>query len=190
MITAATFDIETSHLCADFGIVLCAVIKANTPPGMAPAKPVILRGDDLNPRWKTRRSDDSDIIEAIRSHLEKYDVVVAHNGLKFDLPFIRTRIAKWRLDPLKELKIVDPVQLARNKLRMSFNSLDRLAEFLGVNSKTDVSGDLWVRAALDGDRRAMTYITTHCVQDVLTLDRIVDAVKNYSTAFNAWGSGR
>jgi uncharacterized protein YprB with RNaseH-like and TPR domain len=190
MITIATFDIETTHLSADFGVILCAVVKASTPPDSKPTKPVILRQDELNPDWDKKRSNDRELSIALRRELEKYDVLIAHNGLKFDLPWIRTRLSKWKLAPLKDIKIVDPVQLARNKLRMSYNSLDRIAEFLGVNSKTEVTGDMWLKAALDGDRRAMNYICAHCVEDVLTLERIVDAVKSYSTAFNAWGSGR
>src|SRR5438874_6099426 len=81
-------------------------------------------------------------------------------------------------------------KLPRNKLRMSCNSLDKLASFLNINSKNDLDANAWLRATLDGDRRAMDYIVEHFVEDVMTLERIVDAVKSYSTAFNSWGSGR
>ena len=50
---------------------------------------------------------------------------------------------------------MDPVQLARNKLRMSFNSLSAIANFLGFNSKTEGKGDLWLQAALDGRTEAL-----------------------------------
>ncbi len=53
-----------------------------------------------------------------------------------------------------------------------------------------MDANAWLRAALDGDRKAMDYIVEHCVEDVMTLERIVDAVKTYSTAFNSRGSGR
>jgi hypothetical protein len=76
------------------------------------------------------------------------------------------------MPPLPGKKLIDPVLLARNKLRMSFNSLDKVAEHLGVNSKTEVRLEMWLRAALDGDRRAMSYIVEHCVQDVLVLEKV------------------
>ncbi len=47
-----------------------------------------------------------------------------------------------------------------------------------------------LRRALDKDRKAIDCIAEHCVENVLTLERIVDEVKSYSTAFNSWGSGR
>jgi hypothetical protein len=98
MITIATFDIETSHLCADFGVILCAAVK----PHIKGAKPEVFRGDELNPDWDTKRSNDKPVVRSLLDALNDYDVLIAHNGLKFDLPFIRTRLAKWNLKPLPE----------------------------------------------------------------------------------------
>jgi uncharacterized protein YprB with RNaseH-like and TPR domain len=183
MITICTFDLETTSLNADFGVLLCAVIKPSH------GKPIIFRADELNKQWDTKRSNDKAIVQAVASELTKYDCWLAHNGLRFDVPFLRTRIARWKLPPLPDSKLIDPVQLARNKLKLSYNSLERIAGFLGVNHKTVVDGDLWLRAALDGDRKAMNYIVDHCVKDVSMLEDIVDAVKAYSKTFNSWGSG-
>lgn len=121
--------------------------------------------------------------------LEKYDIWIAHNGAKFDVPWLRTRLAKHGMKPLPSNKLLDPVQLARNKLKMSYNSLDKIASFLGVNTKTDVESEHWLRASLDGDRESMDYVVEHCVQDVLTLEKIVGVIKNYSTNLNTYGSG-
>lgn len=185
-VTCCVFDLETSHLNADFGVVLCGVVKPSD------GQPKTFRADKLNHKeWsRGRRSDDSAVVKAIVEELVKYDIWIAHNGVKFDLCFIRTRLAKWNLPPLRSNKILDPVLLARNVLKMSYNSLERIADFLGVNSKTPVSGETWVRAYLDGDKESMDYVCAHCVQDVLTLEKIVESLKAYSTQLNSWGSGR
>ncbi len=65
----------------------------------------------------------------------------------------------------------------------------QVANYLGVNSKTDVEPGKWLKAALDGDTRAMSYIVEHCVQDVLVLEKVIGALKSYSGTYNAWGSG-
>ena len=67
------------------------------------------------------------------------------------------------MEPLPTKKLIDPVLLARNKLRMSFNSLNQVANHLGVNSKTEVEPRQWLAAALDGSKKAMRYIVEHCV---------------------------
>jgi hypothetical protein len=72
---------------------------------------------------------------------------------------------------------------------MSFNSLGQVANLLGCNSKTEVKPEMWLRASLDGDRRALRYIREHCIEDVYTLEKVIGALKGYSTTYNAWGSG-
>lgn len=181
-VSCCVFDLETTNLSADFGVILCGVVKP------AHADPITFRADELNRRWRSCRSDDSAVVTAIVEELAKYDIWCAHNGARFDVPFLRTRLLRHGLDPLPTKKLIDPVQLARNKLRMSFNSLASVANHLGVNSKTEVRPDQWLAAALDGSREAMNYIVEHCVQDVYVLEKVVGALKTYSTAFNSWGS--
>lgn len=189
-INVAAFDIECTSLNGDFGIILCAVIH---PQG---GKPITIRGDKLVPNWHRKRSDDSLVAAAIAEELSKYDLLIAHNGVMYDLPFIRTRIAKANVSrdkkdwiaPLPKLKIIDPVKIARMQLRMSSNSLHRVTDFLNCNSKTEVSGDLWMKAALDGDKKAMEYIVEHCLEDVKMLYSVLDHVKGYCSAFNNMGS--
>ncbi len=184
-ITCAVFDLECTSLNADFGVVLCGVVLP------ALGKPRVFRADKLNERWDSCRSDDSAVVKAIADELVKYDILIAHNGAKFDLPFLRARLAKHGLPPFPNtIKLVDPVWLARNKWKMSYNSLEQLANFLGIKDpKTRVAGDKWLAASLDGCRKAMNYIVEHCIKDVHTLDKVVGALKPYSTQLNSYGSG-
>ncbi|MCI0628569.1 MAG: ribonuclease H-like domain-containing protein [Acidobacteria bacterium] len=183
MLSSCCFDLETSSLDAGFGIILCAVIK-----GSNQKKPTVLRADELNPEWDTRRSDDSAIVMAIAEELDKYDVLVAHNGARFDIPYLRTRMARWKLGPFPNKKLVDPLQLARNKFRLGRNSLAALGSLINAPEKTPVDGQVWVKASLDGDRDAMKYICRHCVRDVEILELVLDAVKGYCGTINSWGS--
>jgi len=182
MIGSACFDLECSSLQADFGIILAAVIKTPF------KKPTVFRADKLNPNWAKARSDDSKIVEAVANELKKYDILVAHNGVDFDLPFLRTRLLVNDLPPLPDFKIVDPVKIARKSLRLGYNSLERIASVLGVNQKKNVDGQVWLRAILDGDKKAMDQITKKCISDVLMLEDIIDHLKPYTTVFNSWGS--
>ena len=182
MIGSACFDLECSSLQADFGIILAAVIKTPF------KKPKIFRSDKLNPKWSKTRSDDSKIVEAVADELRKYDILVAHNGVDFDLPFLRTRLMIHDLPPLPNFKIVDPVKIARKNLRLGSNRLERIASMLGVNQKKNVDGQVWLRAILDGDKKAMDQITDKCVSDVLMLESIIDYLKPYTSFLNSWGS--
>lgn len=183
LIRSCTFDIETSNLNGDFGILLCGVIK---PSG---EKPKIFRLDQLSQKWDKQRSFDKPVVEAFARELSQYDIVAGHNQVRFDLNFLRTRILYWGLPSLKEFKAaIDSCQLLRNKFKLSWNSLDKATDFLGFNKKTPVSGNVWMSAFLDGNRRAMNEITEHCVADVLMTEELVIKLKDYSSRLNGWGS--
>jgi uncharacterized protein YprB with RNaseH-like and TPR domain len=183
-VSSSVLDIETTNLSADYGIVMCAAVL----PGGNGSAPTIFRGDAY-PGWRRKRSDDSKLLQELVKHLEEFDIWIAHCGARFDIPFLRTRLIRWNLPPLANRKLIDPVLLARNKLRMSYNSLKQIANHLGCNSKTELLGELWLQAALDGSTEAMDAIVQHCVEDVKTLDKVAGYLKVYSTTFNTYGSG-
>ena len=184
MITSAAFDLECTSLDANFGIVLCCVIQEEG------KDPVILRGDEVNKQWDKKRSDDSQLVRLICEHLSQFDILCAHNGNNYDVPFLRTRAAHWGLPPFTPGKLLDPCRLARSYFKMRSNSLDSLLDLIGDSTKTRVSGGLWLRAALDGDRKAMDEIVEHCVLDVEMLMQLIDVVKPYVKVFNAYGSAQ
>lgn len=184
-ITSICVDIETFNLNADFGIVLCGVVKAEG------QEPIVFRGDKYVKNWTKRRSDDSNLVVAIAKEMCNHPIWIAHNGRKFDLPYLNTRLIRRGRNPLPLPKVmIDPVELARNKLRMSFNGLKQIASLLGCNSKTEVEPEVWMRAALDGCTKSLDTIVTHCVEDVITLEKVVDKLKDLSSGFNPHGSGR
>lgn len=182
--SSCVFDLETTNLNADFGVVLCGVILPSGPG----AKPIVFRADKY-PTWKTNRSNDAELVKDIVKELDCYDIWCGHNASRFDVPFLRTRLLRHKLPPLPTRKLVDPVLLARNKLRMSFNSLAQVANLLGINSKTELKPEMWLAASLDGCTKSIGYIVDHCVQDCVTLDKVVGALKHYSTTLNSYGSG-
>lgn len=185
-LSTVCFDLETFNLDANFGIIFCGVIKEKD------KEPLVFRFDKIDPKaWKTNRSNDKAVVLAIANELAKHSTWCAHNLTKFDYPYLQTRLLKHDLPTLPNPKaLIDPLQLARNKLRMSYNSLEQLASLLGTNSKTPVDPQVWCRAAFDGCTKSMDTIVHHCVEDTFTLERVVDKVYHLSSGFNSWGSGR
>jgi len=173
----ACFDIEASGLDPMFAKVLCGVVK---PWGEEPKL------------FSNRRkgSDDSKVVESLITELNKYTILIAHNGVFYDRKFLNGRALRWNLpfmDP--KAKMIDPWRLAKNHLNFRGNSLARLADFLGTeHSKTEVSGNIWMRAALDNDPTAHKYIEEHCVEDVYVLEEIADRFKRFIGNVTAWGS--
>lgn len=185
-IRVATFDIETTGLNAAFGRILCACVMTYDPEEIR-----IFRADEY-PAWKEgRRSDDHDITAELMACLEEFDVLIAHNGVKYDLPFIRMRAIQYGLPPLNPLKIVDPVLAARRQLRMQSNSLDAIAKHLDApHQKTPLEPKVWARAMMDNDKSAMDLIVEHCIADVKVLDFVAWSMRGYIRNIDTLGSYR
>jgi uncharacterized protein YprB with RNaseH-like and TPR domain len=185
VISTAIFDLETSDLAGDKGIILCGCIQSSTRKEM-----ITIRTDDTNKKWKSgKRGDDSATAKQIADVLSKHDVLVAHNGTRFDLPFLRTRLARWGMPRLPDMKIVDPLSVAWRKLRMTRNSLGNIADHIGIKDrKTPLNMSVWMDAILNGSRKSMDLIVEHCVADVKVLAGVLELVKPYVKLLDDRGS--
>src|ERR1035437_8069130 len=60
-----------------------------------------------------RKRDDSELIKDLWRDLNSIDIIVAHNGTKFDLPWFATECLKHHLLPPKPSQIVDTLTSVR-----------------------------------------------------------------------------
>lgn len=179
-------DIETTGLNAGFGVILCAVVKA-----YAPDERRVFRADEYEPWRQGKRSNDAPLLRDILSYIEDIDVLVAHNGVNFDLPFIRTRAIVHGLPAVNFQKIIDPVKLARQHFRFPGNSLQSISNVIGTHAqKTPLKPETWQRAALDGDGSAMEEIVEHCIEDVEVLEEVCWKIRGYVRQIDNYGSFR
>lgn len=178
------FDIESTGLDASFGRVLCCAIQSYDPP-----KTKVFRADAYVDWRKGKRSDDKDIVRDILDYLAQFDVWYAHNGVNFDVPFLRTKAVMHGLKPVEPRKIIDPVLLARKQMRFHSNSLDSIASVIGTNfKKSVVAPEAWRKAVGDGDKKAMDYIVDHCVKDIYVLEEVARKFQPYVKTIDQWGS--
>lgn len=181
----AIFDLETSSLFADTGILLCSVIKEYGPHG----KRVVLRADQF-PEWKTNRSNSRPIVEATLKALEDFDLFVAHNGQFFDKTMLVSWAVKWGLPvALRFSKFIDPVMLARRHMRLSRRTLGNVLQFLEIpEQKTQILWSHWMKATIEGSTRSLDYIVEHCVVDVVALEKAYDRMRKLVKGIDEKGS--
>lgn len=181
----ACFDIETTNLDPMFGILLCTVVK---PWGGTEYDTKLFRNYEQG-------TNDKEVLEATIEELEKYQILVAHNGVFFDRKFINGRALYHRIAPLNPRgKIIDPWRLAKNHLNFRGNSLDRLSDFFGCREKkTVVDGEIWMRAGYERGytergAAAMEYIVEHCIKDVDVLEEVASYMMPFTGNIQPWGS--
>lgn len=122
--------------------------------------------------WRKDINDDYAVCSQARKILMSADAIVTHNGKRFDLPFLNSRLMIHGLGTLPKIPHIDTCAVAKRNLFMYSNSLGELAKLLGVKEKIQTSGkDLWSRVA-EKERKAMDEMTRYCKGDVLALEGV------------------
>lgn len=180
------FDLETSGFYADNAILLCCCVKGYHMPSVQ-----TIRADKFI-SWRKDKTDERLVIEAMKAELDKYDILIAHNGQWFDKGFFNAKCIEYGIDPiLRWKKLIDPVLLARRHMRLGRNSLAAIIDYLQVpTKKTPMELREWKRASHTGDIRAMNKIVEHCKMDVKSLEevyaklrKLVDKIDNRGSAY-------
>ena len=127
-------------------------------------------GSAVTPK-EAKKGDDKKITKQLWMLFNKADIIIAHNGDKFDLPNCNTRFICNGLTPPSPYRTIDTVRIARKQFGFTYNKLDFLAERLGFGRKLDTDFDLWVKC-LDGDKSALDRMLEYNKKDVLLLEDV------------------
>lgn len=129
--------------------------------------------------WTKDLNDDEKLLKDAREILSTADVVVTHNGKRFDWKFFQTRLLKYGMDPLPKINHIDTCALAKQHLFLFNNRLNTLGEFLVKEKKLENGGwDLWVRV-MNRDEKAMKLMTEYCKQDVNLLKKVFKKLRPF-----------
>ena len=99
---------------------------------------------------------------------------MAHNGDKYDLPFIRTRAIVHGIQMFPKYKSIDTLKIARYKYKFPTNKLDDLGSYLGLGNKIKTDYTLWDRIILNKEEEALEEMIAYCNQDVILLEKVYD----------------
>jgi hypothetical protein len=132
-------------------------------------------GDPQVHYYDVQYSDEKTILPYLMEALDAADIVVAHNGNKFDLPTIQGRALVAGLRPPAPYKIVDTLLVARYEFNFPANSLEYLSTILDVEKKDGHKNfpgfELW-NECLKGNPAAWEEMKKYNIQDVVTLEEI------------------
>lgn len=135
-------------------------------------------GEDKVYSISTAEYTEEQVVTAISSAIHAADIIVAHNGDKFDIKKLRTRILSLGLQPLTQVCAIDTLKVAKKNFKFTSNRLDYLARALGVGAKMTTSEGLWIRA-LKGDKNALLEMERYNRQDVEVLEKVYLKMRPY-----------
>ncbi len=105
--------------------------------------------------------------------LKESDECVSHNGDRFDLKWLRTRLISHGHKSIPELKSIDTLKIARSKFNFPSNKLDAIGEYLGIGRKKKQGQkmEMWHDIILKNSKSAMNDMLDYCDGDVKLLEK-------------------
>lgn len=119
------------------------------------------------PRYKRHKHCDKALCGFIWKLLDKADIVVAHNGDRFDIKKINSRLIVHGFREPSQYKTIDTLKEARKKFKFDSNKQDNISRYLGnVRKLPNTGADLWKRCCEDHDQRAWAEMGAYNRRDV------------------------
>lgn len=104
--------------------------------------------------------------------LDEADIVVAHNGDRFDIKKLQAKMKEFGMNPPSPFKTVDTLKVAKGHFAFTSNKLNDLGEKLGLGKKVDTGGfRLWLDC-MGGSRAAFEKMKRYNKQDVALLEKL------------------
>lgn len=122
----------------------------------------------LKPKEATTQ-DDKRIIQGIWALVNEADIVIAHNGAKFDMPKLNSRFILNDLQPPLPYQIIDTLLHIRRQFGFSSNKLDYVNKLLNLERKKETNFELWARC-MKGNADALSEMEAYNIQDVRILE--------------------
>jgi len=124
-------------------------------------------------QWDKNQNDKTMLKEFMKI-VNQADELIAHNGDKFDLPWVRTRCLFHGIDMFPNYVTLDTLVQARNKFRFNSNKIDYIAKYLGIGAKIHTNYDMWKKIVLDNNQKSLQEMVRYCKGDVSLLEKVYD----------------
>jgi hypothetical protein len=122
--------------------------------------------------------DDSKIMKGLWKLMDEADIIITHNGKRFDIPKINSRFLLNELPPPSPYKQIDTKEISAKQFGFSSNKLDALLIYFGYERKFDIDFNLWVKC-LQGDDESLEYMLVYNKKDVTQLELVYLKLRPY-----------
>lgn len=123
--------------------------------------------------------NDKFLLEQFIEVMNEADMLVAHNGDRFDLKWIKTRALIHGLPMLIDYPQFDTLKVAKKKFNFQSNTLDYIAKLLNAGGKIKTNIDLWIDIIIGKSAKALQDMLDYCDEDVRQLEHVYKVLQGW-----------
>lgn len=119
-----------------------------------------------------KKSAERDLILDLWKIIDEADILIAHNGNRFDFGRMNSQFIKHGLEPPSPSQKIDTKRVAKEVFGFDSNSLNNLCQLFNLGAKMETGGyDLW-RKCMEGDAKAWARMKKYNAYDVTLLEKL------------------
>lgn len=139
---------------------------------------------------RTREAERA-LLQELWGILDESDIVVAHNGKKFDIKKINARLIQERFPPYSPVKVVDTLLIAKQVAAFTSNKLEYLTDKLCTTKKLKHGKfpgfELW-KECFAGNPAAWAEMKKYNIRDITSLEELYVFLRPWMTGHPNIGS--
>lgn len=136
---------------------------------------------DFPDAYKADPENDYHVAKTLWDLFNEADIVIAHNGDRFDMRKANSRFVFHGLGPSSPVQQIDTLKVARKYFMFNSNKLDDLGKHLGLGRKAPTGGfETWA-GCMRGDSKAWKNMIKYAKQDVDLLVSVYKALRPWMT---------
>jgi len=124
------------------------------------------------------KRDDKRVLMEMHKLLEEAEIVIAHNGDRFDLRKLNWRFINNDIKPPTPFKSIDTLKVARREFASPSHKLDFLTKNFDLHTKLSTDFQLWVDC-MNGDQGRLDEMLRYNRQDVVALEDVYLKIRPY-----------
>lgn len=132
-------------------------------------------------RFTKDSTDDYYVIKQLREMLSDVDILIHHNGDKFDIKMFNSRLIYHGLPPLPLLATVDTLKEVKKVSKFTSHRLDFLGTKFFGSGKEDTPPGTWLKA-MKGEKKAIRDMVKYNKVDVELLEKLYLKLRPYMKA--------
>lgn len=133
------------------------------------------------PSFKKRKEDDRALVKDLWKIFDTADILIAHNGDRFDVRKANARFVAQGLKPPSPYRTIDTLKIARRHFKFDSNRLDSLGGYLRVGRKLPNTGaHLWL-GCMAGNPKSWRVMRKYNARDVLLLERVYLKIRAWAS---------
>lgn len=126
---------------------------------------------------KPRPTQDRWVLAQMWHLFDMADILVAHNGNKFDIPFVQGRMMYYDIAPPTPTASIDTLALVKKHARFASNRLGDLGTHLLHKTKVSHMGMATWLGCMEGNEEMWALMERYNLQDVVLLEELLDLLQ-------------